>query len=276
MRNLFLFLVKYHAFFLFLFLEIICLTLIVRFNSYHKAGFINSSNSVVGNYYTAINDVGDYFKLTKINDSLAIENVRLRNELENAFYHNKSKVDTAFKGEYYKSYLYTPVKVINNSIYQKNNFYTINRGKSHGLDAKMGIISAQGIAGIVRNCSQHFCVVMSVLNSEFRIRGRITRNNYFGNLTWNGNDPSTLTIREIPNYADIRKGDSIVTTGYSAFFPENILIGVIEDFEVKKGDNFYTADVRLSTDIASLEYVNVATYIFKEEQVELEEGIEDE
>ena len=86
MRNLLIFISKYNAFFLFVIFEIISLVTFVKYNNFQKATFISSSNEAVGNIYIKVNQLADYLKLGITNDSLAMENARLRNQLKFFFY----------------------------------------------------------------------------------------------------------------------------------------------------------------------------------------------
>src|ERR1700739_4801806 len=92
MRNLLAFVNKYNAFFLFLLFEIISLVIYIKYNSFQKATFISSTSEVTGAMYTQVNGLKDYLHLKEVNDSMAKENARLRNQVKSSFY-----TDTAVK-----------------------------------------------------------------------------------------------------------------------------------------------------------------------------------
>lgn len=279
MRNLWLFLIKYYALFLFLFLEIFALVLLISGNNYQNATVLNSANEVVGNWYQWVNRGEDYLSLTNINDSLTAENQRLKNELKSTYY--RSKVDSGtFKDTIkvndtlqVKQYYYIAAKVINNSITKRNNYLTLNRGSIHGVHKNMGVICSNGIVGIVKDVSEHFCTVISLLHKDIKISAQTKSTRDFGSLIWDGYNPRKAQLIDIPNHVSVRKGDKVVTTSFSSIFPEGISIGYITDAEIKTGDNFYTVDVELSTPFEHLENVYVIDNRMGVEQKKLEEGL---
>jgi rod shape-determining protein MreC len=93
--------------------------------------------------------------------------------------------------------------------------------------------------------------------------------NYFGSLHWDGKRSGYGATQRIPHHVSLNEGDTIVTSGFSAIFPEGIMVGTIDDFEIE-GGNFYTVRVNLSTDFRKLNYVYVIEDLFREELLELE------
>src|SRR4051812_24957343 len=104
MRNLWIFISKYNAFFLFIIFEITSLIVYLNYNSFQKATYIASSNEFTGAVNTKVSEVSDYLSLGHVNDSLAKENAMLRNQLKSSFYIDtlaKRKVtDTVYNQQY--------------------------------------------------------------------------------------------------------------------------------------------------------------------------------
>src|SRR6202012_2206124 len=180
MRNLLIFITKYNAFFLFLIFEVSSLVIYIKYNSFQKASFISSTNQVTGTLYAQMNDVYGYLSLREVNDSLARENAKLRNQLKSSFYIDtiaKHKVnDTVFK----QQYEYIAAKVINNSTDHPYNYITINRGSTDGIAVGMGIICSSGVVGKVINVSQHMAIVQSMLNRSTRFSVMLAKNHEIG------------------------------------------------------------------------------------------------
>lgn len=271
MRNLFAFIWKYHIVFLFILLEIFASFLIVQNNSFHKASFLNSSNVISASIFNTTNNISGYLGLRSTNKLLAVENEKLHSLSILSFaklYTNIWRInDTIYK----QQYTYLSARVINNSIYKRNNYLTLNKGGRHGVKPEMAVISSNGIVGIVKDVSDNFSSVLSVLHKNARISAMIKKNGYFGSLVWDGADFKIGTLLYIPNHVKISKGDAIVTSRYSAIFPEGIPIGNIIDFKINPGDNFYTISVKFSTDFSKLSYIYVVNNLMKEEQRNLEE-----
>jgi rod shape-determining protein MreC len=260
--------------FLFLFLEIISLTLIIDHNQFQRSRFLNSSNVIVGEIYQFSNSISEYFKLKTTNDHLAGENAELRTKLyarENEL--NFIKQDSNFQlrqsRAIEKDYTFITAKVINASSNKYKNYITLNKGSEDGILPEMGVINESGVIGIVSSVSKRFSVVLPVLNPSSRISAKIKNKSKTGSLIWDGKDARKALLEEVPLYIPVEVGDTVVTSGYSSIFPEGIEIGVVRFFQ-KDNDNFYFIEVNLFTDFNQLSYVDVISYKNAEEQKELE------
>jgi rod shape-determining protein MreC len=270
MRNLLIFITKYNAFFLFLIFEVSSLLIYIKYNSFQKATFINSANSVTGDLYARQDELNSYLSLRVVNDQLAKENASLRNQLKSSFYIDtlaKHKVtDSAYK----QQYEYIPAKVINNSINKRNNYLTINRGSTDGIAKGMGVICSNGVVGIVTVVSNHFAVVQSVLHKDTRISAMLADNKAIGSLLWGDDlDPHNAQLIDINNNIKGRVGEPVVTSGYS-LFPAGIAIGKVTSLHTKTGGFFLNMEVALSVDYGKLQYVNVVNNKYALEQANLE------
>jgi len=271
MRNLLIFISKYNAFFLFLIFELFAFTIYVKYNSYQKAVFINSANELTGNLYDRISNLQRYLNLGTANDSLARENARLRGQLKTAFY-----TDTAVKHQvtdtvYHQQYSYIDAKVINNSVNRRNNYITINKGSIEGIAKDMGVISNNGIVGVVVAVSPHFALVRSFLHKDTRVSAMFADNKEIGSMVWSDDlDPHKGILTDVPNHVKARVGEQVVTSGYSVFFPPGIPIGRVSSLHTKSGGFFLNMEVALAVDFSRLEYVYVVTNKLAQEQAGLE------
>lgn len=278
MRNLIQFLVKNSSWFVFVFLEIICFYFIFSDNSYQKSVFLNSSNEFVGRIYSVSGSITSYFGLKSQNQELLKQNAELQLQvlaLENDLH--KIKTDSteikAFvnnRAELRKDYDMTIAQVVNNSVHQLNNLITINKGSKDSVQTDMGVLSHQGIVGVVRAVSTNFAVVQPVLNPDTRISCKLSNSNVPGTLIWDGQDRRYAYLTDYPEYEKFEKGDTVVTSGYSDFFPEGIMVGVVEDFKKQSVSNSYSLKVKLATDFASLKDVIAIRNKKKKEQFKLE------
>jgi rod shape-determining protein MreC len=274
MRNLITFIWRNYFFFMFLLLEVFCVYLVVQNNYFQRASFVNSSNQASAKILKTSADVEEYFYLKSENEKLARENAELRSRSLVSF----SKVvddkylvkDTVFR----QKYTYTSCKVVNNSTNRRNNFLTLDKGSKHGVKNNMAVITSTGVVGQVKDVSDNFCTVMSLLNSKTTISSKIKKDGSYGPLTWNGEDYRYATLHDIPTHVRLVKGDTIVTSAYSRTFPENIMVGTVESFERKAGEYFYTVVVKLSTEFKKVSHVYIVTNMLKEEQEDLEKRSE--
>lgn len=271
MRNLLLFLWRHFNLILFILMQIFSIILMVNNNSFQRSSAISSANRVAGSFYAMVNTVEGYFNLRETNMLLAEENARLHSISPAAYAKYINQKVTVMDTVYKQQYEYVFANVVNNSVGRRNNYLTLDKGSLHGIKPEMAVITASGIVGITKDVSPHFSSVLSVLNKEARISAKIRKNDFFGSLYWEGNNYAYGTLTDIPTHAGIRKGDTIVTNAYSRIFPNNIMIGFIESFSVKPGDNFYSIKVRFSTDFKNISQVYVIKNLLKEEQKSLEE-----
>jgi rod shape-determining protein MreC len=262
MNNLLLFIIRYSAFLLFVLLEMIALMLIVRYNDEQRSIFLNSSVIFSGNLYKAADKAYKYSHLQVIADSLANDNARLKTELfnlERTFQHisnSEKPLDSCIL----EPFRIIDARVINNSINQRNNHFTIDKGSKDGIRKGMGVISPHGIAGIIDQVGDQYSSAISILHSAARISASIKRNNFFGSLVWREINPAYMILEAIPRQADIYVGDTIVTSGYSFIYPRGIFIGTVHRFWTEGGSNYYTIEVRLHEDISRLDRVYVVDY----------------
>lgn len=277
MRSLLRFLVKNYAFLLFLFLEVASLVLVFNYNSFQKSKFLNSSNYVSASLYGSVNSVLQYFDLARVNKQLAEENAILRTHLQlgisnsdvisDSLFYRKNKLDTTFR--------FIPARVINNSVNKQQNYFTLNKGAKDGIKADRGILSPQGIVGVVTSVSESYSTGLSLLNPRWSVSGKLQKSGFYGSLSWDGEDYQLVDLLEIPFHVKLAVGDTIVTSGYSAIFPEGLLIGVVEEYSQPEGENYYAIKVRLSTNFKSIRYVEVIENMKKDEITNLENGIKD-
>ncbi|WP_028295565.1 rod shape-determining protein MreC [Olivibacter sitiensis] len=270
MKNIWIFIGKYNAFFLFLLFFGFSLFLVIRNNIYQRSYAFNSANLIVGSIYAHVNEFTKYFNLGKANDRLANENAALREQLRQSLYSNIVDEHQVNDSLYDQRYSYIVARVINNSVHQKSNYITIDRGSLHGIQKGMGVISADGVVGIVLNVSPHFTTIQSVLHPDTRISATLDTVNAFGSLIWGGKivDPTKAALRDIPNHVKVKEGEKVVTTGYS-LFPSHIPIGKVIKSDMS-GDSFLDIEVLLDTDFSTLQYVYVVLDKMSDEKQELE------
>ncbi len=258
MERLFYFFYQYRAFFTFLTLELFAAWLIVQNNQYQSTKFFNTSNRFAANIVSTTQGIKEYFYLRDINAELAEENAELRTKLEQR---NQSLYSLEVREnndpEIINRFDFVSAKVINNSVARFKNFITINKGALDGIEPGMAVISASGAIGKVKSVSDHYAVLISLLNTDEYTSSVIKRTNHFGSLNWDGKDPLFSHLNFIPRHANPAVGDTVVTSGFNAVFPSGILLGIIEEVELGPEAQFYDIKVRLAQDFTRLAFVEV-------------------
>ena len=270
MQRLFLFFYQYRAFFTFLILELVCAWLLIGNNSYQGARFFNSSNGLVATLNNVSHGVREYFLLRQINSTLAEENALLRSKFEAMNQRQYLSPTPAINDSTVLSQFdFVSAKVVSNTVNRFTNFLTINKGSQHGIQPGMAVISALGAVGKVRTVSRHYSVVTSLLHVDVQVSALLKRTGHFGTIQWDGVDPDYVKFKFIPRHVQPVKGDSVLTSGYNAIFPEGIMVGQIEQIELTD-ELFYDLKVKVSQDFRKLSYVEVVKNSLKHELDSLE------
>jgi len=270
MQNLIQFFTRYGSTVLFIGFEILCFYIIVKFNNSQREIFVNSANVFSGFVYKQYSNVAQYYDLSRVNDSLNAENARLHNIINNSTGNDSIKTDSLINKPVTADFSYISAKIINNSTNLRDNNITLDKGRVHGVNKGMGVITDNGVIGIVRRVSDRFSVASSILNSQTKISASILRNHYFGSLIWKGEDTREMILYDIPKHADVIVGDTVITSGYSSVFPEGIFIGKVSKVDVEEGSNFYTIKVKIKENLSNLHYVFVINNFHKIERDSLE------
>lgn len=279
MRKLLDFLLHKKHWFLFFLFEVLSIALVYRNNLYHRSVFISSANFMTGRLASVTGNIRSYFHLRDINKALLEKNGKMELELLDLQSQIELMVaDTiSFKGMVKDSisrdsspFFFIMADVVNNSLSLMSNYITIDKGRKDGVTPDMGVVSEDGVVGIVSHVSDHFAVIISLLNQKSKLSCKVLGNNSFGYLAWDGKDTRFATLEELPRHAEFHKGDTVITSGYSAIFPAGLIVGTVEDFNKEHDDNFYALRVKLATSFSSLQNVRVIGNALQQEQVNLE------
>lgn len=271
MRRLFQFLYKYRALFVFLLLETVCGWLIIDHNSYQRIAFLKSSSQLVGGITSFTDDVAYYFQLRQVNEQLAEENARLRDEVSR--YQQSllfSVADYNPRPERIDQYHYLQAKVVNNSLLGFQNYLTINKGSLDGVTPGMGVLGPRGVVGKVRYVSRHYSTITSLLHSDIQVSARLRSTKNFGTLSWNQESYRKAELKFIPRHVIVSTQDTVETTDFNAVFPPGLLIGTVDTVNTQPNSTFHEISVALATDFNDLEFVYLIENRLREEKDSIE------
>ncbi len=268
MRSLLDYLVKYSYVFLFILLEILSLVLLFGFNDRQKLAFVTSANSVSGSIYELFSNVDVYFNLRRENTLLVEENARLRSML-----YELTDSQTVDSARNMSRDGVIAARVIDNSVRKDDNYMTVNKGSNDGVGKGMGVYNSTGVIGVIMASGKSYSVVMPILNGNTSISSKIKGTDNFGFLEWSGGDPYTAQLKDVPYHSNVEVGDTVVTTGFSSVFPENITIGTVAD--VQRLSNGYTLKilVSLAVDMSDLGWVYIHSKTVDLEIIDLQQQL---
>lgn len=278
MKNIFIFIRRYFNFLFFLVLQILSLTLLVKYNKTHEAVYTGVANEFAGRINEQYNKVQNYFHLKENNTLLLEENTRLKNLLRSNFESPDSirvtMLDSTIRDTSgrQRKYIWLPAKVVYNTISQQLNYLTLHRGANQAVKKDMAVIGPQGVVGTVIEVNKNFSRVMSLLHRNSKVSSMLKKGNIPGTVEWDGKTPDYITLRNIPKSITVAKGDSVVTSIYSTNFPSNIMVGIVDGISNDPGSNFLIIRVKTATNFYNLEYVNLVENVQWDEQRRLEEA----
>ena len=262
MYNLRRFIIKHQFVILFIVLEVICVLLLARSQNYHRNRMVNTTNDVVGKIYGWSSEVGNYFRLGKVNQQLAEENAWLREQL--AVVNDTSSTRYTLIGRD-TVYQYIPAQVVNSSINHTNNYLIIDKGKKDGISRDMAVVSSEGVVGVVTDVSRHYATVLGLLHSKSFIGVRFKNNQQIGSLRWNTNNYRYGMVEDIPTHVELQKGDTVLTSSFSLIFPEDMMVGTVEELLSSSTGTLNKARIAFATDFATLRHVYVIKNLYKPE-----------
>ncbi|WP_282629277.1 rod shape-determining protein MreC [Empedobacter sedimenti] len=258
---------------IFVFLELIALFLVFKKNIYHETILASASTSFTGYVDDKIAKVTNFIHLPQTNKELMDENASLRERLVHLGIKD-AKTKKFYKTDtlgYKQTYSFVPAEIVNNSIIKTQNLLTIDKGTNDGVEKGDGIITNNGVIGIVTYASKNYSRAISLLNKDININARIKGNQYFGTVKWDGKDPRYVQLLEIPKYIAVKKGDVIETDGKSPVFPEGIIIGTVVSKGIDETGEL-RIQVKLKQDFGNLAQAYVVTNLNKVEIQQVEKS----
>lgn len=239
---------------LFAVLEVAAVGYYAHSTYYTQARLLARSNQVIGGVHGLFAGVRHYFSLGRENRALLGRVAQLEERLaqyEEA--ETKARLDSYMQEIGESKYHFVPASVTANTINRTQNLITLDRGRRDGVMEEMAVLSPDGaMAGYVVDCTEGYAVAMSVLNTSFRASGKLADADYYGSIYWDGVDQHVVILGELSKYADPQPGQEVVTTGFSQYFPADVLIGWVESASLNETRTSYTVRVRLAAEMSRL------------------------
>jgi len=252
---------------LFLVLETGSILMMANSSIFQQVRVFSAFMEIQGRILKSDRNIKYYFSLRKVNEQLSAENTRLLKLLARyqTQWINIQPDSLAYRPLGDSSvFFYVPAKIVGNSTNKKQNFIIIDKGRKDGVAEDMGVISPNGVVGVVSAVSDNYSYVISLLNINQSVSAKICRSGVFGPLIWDGRNPDYALLTEIPQHIKIQVGDSVVTSGFSSIFPPDVPLGTIRKSKIIKGTH-HLIQVKFFQDFRTLHYVNVVVNNHKTE-----------
>ena len=226
----------------FIFLEIAALNMLSSSSSVQNFFITRNLQGLAGRFWGISESVSRYFSLPKENKALADDIFELNKKiskmtraLEIAKLDSLARIDMELASDKFK---FMPAAVVKNSLNKQHNYLIIGKGSDDGVRPQSGIITADGVVGIIDAVSRHYSYAISFLNSELSISARIGNDGAAGPMVWDGKHIDGALLREIPLQYKFDEGDTVYTSGYSSIFPPDIPLGVTGDTRIVNGATY--------------------------------------
>ena len=240
----------------FILLEVAALLMLSHNNQLQRLWIARISHGFMARTWGTTQAISDYFSLKGQNDRLALENDSLQ-RIVRSYELAAKEADPASRPVLMDNgFNYIPATIIKSSSNTQHNYLIIDKGSEDGVVRNSGIITSNGVIGIVDAVSPHYSYAISSLNTELFISARLGESGAVGPLAWDGTSSDGAILKEIPLQFNFEPGDTVYTSGYSSIFPPDIPIGVAGESKIINGAT-NEIKVRLFQNHKALKYVTV-------------------
>lgn len=143
----------------------------------------------------------------------------------------------------------------------------INKGRRDGLAPGQAVLDDQGLMGQVVQSSQITSRVLLVSDSSHAVPVQVVRNGLRAILLGTG-DTDTLDLVHVPDTADIREGDLLVSSGLGGRFPGGYPVAEVSRIDKEPGEPFVSIE---ATPKARLNQSRLLLVVFSAENADLAE-----
>ena len=209
--------------------------------------------------YTSIDDVMDR------NEQLEAENAELRQQMvdydrikaENDAYKALARIqDTNSEASYVSAF------VIGRDPLDEFGGFTLDQGSTDGVAVNDAIISDRGyLLGVVVEVDATSCKVMTILHPSFNAAGVISRTRENGIITGSADYAADgqCALTNLDRATEARKGDQVITTGLGGVFPENLLVGTVQEVVPEQSGKSSSAVILPGADPRTVKHVFIVT-----------------
>ena len=254
---------------IFVLLEIAALAILQKSSALQDIWINRASHWTMAKIWGHQENVRSHFRLLEMNEALAEENFRLSQELRMYREEADSLSGRLDISKPIAGFRYVPAKIVKISRNSQHNYIILNKGTEDGISPMSGIITKNGVVGIVDAVGKHYSYGITLMNRNISISARVKSSGLMGPLVWDGVNTDKAVFKDIPLHFDVNPGDTIMTSGISTIFPPDIPLGIAGESKLVNGSLHY-ASIQLFQDFASLRYVTIVENTDRNEINELD------
>lgn len=252
----------------FLFLEIICIVLMVLDHSAKIATPIRATISTLTYPLVKIVELPqnayEFLKSTASNQfDLLNENVNLKQKLSQAqidllqmdvIRQQNKELRKLLNAKKLIPLKTTAAFLININTGNNANHYLINQGANQGVFIGQTVLDLNGVAGQVFSVDLETAHIILISNKEHAVPVEFLRTGIrtfaYGTGAFN-----VLSLPEIPKSTDVQQGDILITSGYGGLFPRGLKVATISKILDSRERAFLHAEAQPSADLQHMKQV---------------------
>jgi rod shape-determining protein MreC len=136
---------------------------------------------------------------------------------------------------------------------------TIDRGTADGVNRDMAVLAPGGVVGrVINNPLPHAAQVQLIIGRNAAVgvmleRAEATAGIAVGGSAVGGSGDPPLRLQYIPNAADVKIGDRVLTSGQDGVYPRGFAVGTVAAAERRGGD--WIVKVKPTVDFSHIDFV---------------------
>ncbi|MEL7602165.1 MAG: rod shape-determining protein MreC [Bacillota bacterium] len=146
--------------------------------------------------------------------------------------------------------------------------FTINVGRSQGVEKNMPVVNADGLVGRVSEVGATWSKVIALVDSSTNVSVMVERtrdNGMVRGLLQAGTVTDSLELYYLPSDSDLTPGDKIVTSGIGGMYPKGLVVGEVSEVS-RSGESDSNAIVTPAVDFRHIEEVMVVVGVPAQEE----------
>lgn len=151
-----------------------------------------------------------------------------------------------------------PMEVIGQDVSPWFRSVLLDRGRAHGVEAGMPVITDAGVVGLVTATSEHAGRTMLLLDRQSAIDGIVQRSRARGIVRGRGTD--RLEFEFVVSGEDVEVGDVVISSGLGGVYPKGLRIGEVVEVVTSEYGLTHKALLRPAVDFGRLEQVFVVLW----------------
>ncbi len=151
-------------------------------------------------------------------------------------------------------YRLVPAEIIGRGPERSANSLIIDSGEAEGIRVNQPVISAEGLVGRIIEVRGGRSTVLLLLDPNCRASSLVERSKVYSLMECDG---GRCYLKGVPLYADVQKGDVVVTSGWGGIFPPNLRLGTVRRVSTRKSKLLKEVEVKPAVDFTGLKEVFV-------------------